>query len=90
MNRYQHTATRIRDGKVLIVGGYGIESLDTVLIYDPLGVAPVPVRPLDPRIVAVLLFVALLVVASIGWSIPALRQRVKRWRTQGERDEWIT
>jgi hypothetical protein len=90
MDRYQHTATRLPNGKVLIVGGYGIESLDTVLIYDPLGVAPVPVRPLDPRIVAVLLFVALLVVASIGWSIPALRQRVKRWRTQGERDEWIT
>jgi hypothetical protein len=88
--RYQHTATRLPNGNVLVVGGYGIESLDSAIIYDPLGVAPVPARPVDPRIVVALLFVALLVLASIGWSIPALRQRVKRWRTQGERDEWIT
>jgi len=90
MDRYQHTATRLRDGKVLIVGGYGIESLASALVYDPEGVAPAPVRPLDPRIIVALLLVALALLAGMGWSIPAVRQRVKRWRPPRESEDWIT
>ena len=89
MNRYQHSATSLRDGKVVLVGGYGIESLSSVLIYDPEGVAPMPARPPDPRVMTALLITAVLVVAAMGWSIPAVRQRVKRWRPQGESEEWI-
>jgi N-acetylneuraminic acid mutarotase len=89
MDRYQHTATRLSNGKVLIAGGYGIESLNSALIYDPEGVAPAPIRPLDPRIIAALLLIALLLLAGAGWSIPAVRQRVKRWRPPRESEEWI-
>jgi hypothetical protein len=90
MDRYQHTATRLPDSKVLIVGGYGTESLASVLVYDPEAVAPAPTRPLDPRIVAPLLLFAVLLLAGLGWSMPAVRQRVKRWRPRGESEEWIT
>ena len=89
MDRYQHTATRLPNGKVLIVGGYGIESLASTLVYDPEGVAPAPIRPLDPWVLAVLLLVALLLLAGGGWSIPAVRQRVKRWRPPRQSEEWI-
>jgi hypothetical protein len=90
MDRYQHTATRLSNGKVLIAGGYGIESLSSALIYDPEGVAPAPIRPLDPRIIAALLLIALLLLAGAVWSIPPMRQRVKSWRPRGESEEWIT
>jgi hypothetical protein len=89
MARYHHTATRLTDGKVLIVGGYGIDYLASALIYDPEGVAPAPVRPPDPRVIAALLITAVLVVASIAWSTPAVRRRVKGWRPPGESEEWI-
>jgi len=89
MIRYQHTATRLFNGKVLIVGGYGIESLSSVLIYDPLGVAPTPPMPPDPRVIAALIATFLIVLAGGAASVPAVRQRVKRWRPQGEPDEWI-
>jgi hypothetical protein len=90
MDRYRHTATRLPDGKVLIVGGYGIGSLASVLIYDPLGVAPAPARPLDSRVIAALLLGALLFLAPAAWSIPAVRQRLKGWRPRGGTEEWIT
>jgi hypothetical protein len=90
MDRYQHTATRLANGKVLIVGGYGIESLGSVVIYDPEAVAPAPVRPPDPRVIGALLITASLIAAAMGWSIPAVRQRVRRWRPPRESEEWIT
>ena len=89
MDRYQHTATRLPDGKVLIVGGYGIGSLGSVLIYDPAGVAPVPARPPDPRVIAALILMVGVLLAGAGWSMPAVRQRVRRWRPPRESEEWI-
>lgn len=90
MDRYQHTATRLPNGKVLIVGGYGIASIGSVLIYDPEGVAPAPLRPLDQRIIAGLVLLDLLGLAAFAWSIPAVRLRVRRWRPRGQSEEWIT
>jgi hypothetical protein len=90
MDRYQHTATRLPDGRVLIAGGYGIQSLDSVLVYDPNGVAPLPRQPLIRRVIAAVLLSVLLLVAGTALSIPAVRQRVKSWRLHGKPEEWIT
>jgi N-acetylneuraminic acid mutarotase len=90
MVRYQQTATRLHDGRVLIVGGYGIESLSSVLIYDPLGVAPAPRMPPDPRVIAALLLTFVIVLASGALSIPGARRRVTAWRPRGQSEEWIT
>ena len=90
MDRYLHTATRLRNGKVLIVGGFALQSLDSVLLYDPNGVAPGPLQPVDPRLIAALALSALLVVLGMGLSIPAVRRRLNSWRPPDKRDEWIT
>jgi N-acetylneuraminic acid mutarotase len=90
MFRYKHTATRLPDGKVLIVGGYALKSLDSVLVYDPNGVAPMSRQPLDPRLIAGLLLAALLLVAGIALSFPAVRRRLKGSRRHGELEDWIT
>jgi hypothetical protein len=90
MDRYQHTATRLPDGRVLIVGGYGIDTVNSAVVYDPTGVAPAPRMPPDPRAIAAL-FLTFLIVLGVGaWSIPAVRLRAKRWRPQGQSEEWIT
>jgi N-acetylneuraminic acid mutarotase len=89
MDRYQHSATRLSDGRVLIVGGYGADAFNSALVYDPKAVAPVPLRPPDQRMIAVLLLTALLVAATTGWSIPSIRQRLQRWRPPRESEEWI-
>jgi hypothetical protein len=90
MDRYQHTATRLPNGRVLIVGGYANGSLASALIYDPLGVAPAPRMPPDPRAVAALFLTFLIVLASGTLSIPAVRLRVTEWRPRAESEEWIT
>jgi N-acetylneuraminic acid mutarotase len=89
MDRYQHTATRLPNGKALIVGGYGLESLDSVLLYDPNAVAPAPRQPADPRLIGAVPLTALLLLIGIALATPAVRQRLRRWRPRGEPDEWI-
>jgi N-acetylneuraminic acid mutarotase len=84
------TSTLMADGRVLLVGGYGSESLDSVLVYDPNGVAPVPRRPLDPRLIPAVVLAALLVVAGLALSTPGVRRRLKGLRPQDQPDEWIT
>jgi hypothetical protein len=90
MDRYHHTATGLADGKVLIVGGYGIESLDSVLLYDPKNIVPASRQPVDSRLIALVLFATLLLVVGGGWSIPAVRRRLRSWRPRGEPEEWVT
>ena len=90
MDRYQHSATRLLNGRVLIAGGYSIESIGSVVIYDPEGVAAVPVPPLDPRIAAGMGLIGLLGLAAVAWSVPAVRLWVRRWRPRGQSEEWIT
>lgn len=80
------TATRLRNGRALIVGGYGT-SLSSVLQYDPGGLAPTPPQPIDTRFVAAAL---LLVLTAIAWSIPALRRRVLALKPGPDSEEWIT
>jgi hypothetical protein len=90
MDRYQHTATRLPNGRVLIVGGYANGSLASALIYDPLGVAPAPRMPPDPRAVAALFLAFLIVLASGTLSIPAVRLHVMAWRPRDQSEEWIS
>jgi N-acetylneuraminic acid mutarotase len=89
MDRDHHTATRLGNGKVLIVGG-GIESLDTVLLYDPNGVTPVPRQPFDLRGVAEALLIGLLLIGGATLFVPAVRLRLRSWRPHPEPDEWIS
>jgi N-acetylneuraminic acid mutarotase len=89
MNRYSHTATRLSNGRVLVVGGYGIDSLQSVLLYDPNGKAPVHSRPLDPRLILAGVLVVLLVGSGAALSAPAVRQQLRRRRSNVEESEWI-
>jgi N-acetylneuraminic acid mutarotase len=90
MGGHQDTSTLLADGRVVLVGGYGSESFASVLVYDANGVAPVPRQPLDPRLIVAVVLAALLVVAGLALSIPAVRRRRKGLRPQDQPDEWIT
>ena len=68
---------------------WGEGSFQARSVLFPEGVAPMPVRPPDPRVMAALLLTALLLVAAMGWSVPAVRGRVRQWRPPAESDEWI-
>jgi hypothetical protein len=89
-DRNLHTATRLRDGKVLIVGGSPSESLDSVLLYDPNGVAPALRQPLDLRVIAEAMLIGLLLLCGVAVFIPTVRQRLRSWRPHREADEWIS
>jgi N-acetylneuraminic acid mutarotase len=90
MDRYQHTATLLLSGKVLIAGGYGIESLDSVLLYDPNGLGPPPRQAPDVGLIGEFLLVGLVAAASIALFIPAVRKRLRNWRSHPAQDEWIS
>jgi N-acetylneuraminic acid mutarotase len=90
MGGHWDTSTLLPDGRVLLVGGYGTESLGSVLVFDPKGAAPVSRRALDPRLIAAVVLAALLIVAGLALSIPAVRRRLKSLRPQDQPDEWIT
>jgi hypothetical protein len=90
MDRYQHTATRLSDDKVLIVGGYGIESLASVLLYDPNGATLAPRQPPDLRLIAQALLFGILAVTGIVLFFAAVRRRLRTGRRQHEPDEWIS
>jgi N-acetylneuraminic acid mutarotase len=90
MGGHLDSATLLADGRVVLVGGYGNESLESVLLYDPNGVAPVSRQPLDLRVIAAVVLVALLIVAGFAWSSPAVRRRVKGWGPHDQPEEWIT
>jgi N-acetylneuraminic acid mutarotase len=87
---HRDTATLLADGRVLLVGGYGNESLGSVLVFDPKGAVPVSRRALDPRLIGAVALAALLIVAGFALSIPAVRRRLKGLRPQDQPDEWIT
>ena len=80
------TATRLQDGTALVVGGYGA-ALSSVLQYDPGAVARTPPQPIDMRVVAAALLLAL---AAVAWSIPAVRRRLQGLRPDPNAEEWIT
>jgi N-acetylneuraminic acid mutarotase len=90
MRGHLDTSTLLPDGRVLLVGGYGNESLESVLVYDPNGVAAIPLQPVDSRLIAALVLAALLIVAGFALSIPAVRRRLKSWRPPDHPEEWIT
>jgi hypothetical protein len=90
MGGHVDTSTLLPDGRVLLVGGYGNESLGSVLVFDPNGVAPVSRQPLDLRVIAAVALVALLIVAGFAWSSPAVRRRVKGWGPHDQPEKWIT
>jgi hypothetical protein len=87
---HQDSATLLSDGRVLLVGGYGDQASASVLIYDPNAVVPVSGQPLDRRLAAGLVLAILLLAAGVALSVPAVRQRLRSWRPQGEPEEWIT
>ncbi|MDQ6722221.1 MAG: hypothetical protein M3003_15690 [Candidatus Dormibacteraeota bacterium] len=65
------------DGRVLVIGGYGIGSLDSVLLYDPKAIPAVPKTPTDPRLVAGFLSALVLALATLAFAIPGVRRRLK-------------
>jgi hypothetical protein len=87
MNRYRHTATLLRNGQVLIVGSDALDSLDSVLAYDPNGMAPA--APLELRTIAQALLIGVLLLGGLALFIPAVRKRLRSWR-RGPPEEWIT
>ena len=90
MGGHVDTSTLLPEGRVLLVGGYGNESLESVLVYDPNGVAAIPSPPVDSRLVAAVVLAALLIGAAFAISIQAVRRRLKDWHPPDHPEEWIT
>jgi hypothetical protein len=87
IDRYGRTATRLSSGCVLVVGGYGIDFLKSVLLYDPNGKEPVPGRPHDPRLILAGVRVVLLAGSGAALSTPAVPQQLRRRRSNVEESE---
>lgn len=89
MRGHLDTATVLPDGRVVLVGGYGNEPLESVLVFDTSGVAPVDREPTDPRLIAAVILAALLLIGGVGLSSPAVRRRLKGLRPSDHPEEWI-
>jgi len=88
MDRSAHTATRLPDGRVVVIGGYRLETLRSVLLYDPSATAPGPRVATSPLLVAGLLLATLSILAAAALSIPNARSRLRAWRARRESEEW--
>jgi len=89
MQRYLQTSTALADGKVLVIGGYGLESLRSLLVYDPNGTPTTPAAAATPPVGGILLAI-LLSLATAGLMIPRTRQALAAWRRRPRTDDWIT
>jgi N-acetylneuraminic acid mutarotase len=89
MDRSAHTATRLPDGRVLLIGGYRLESLNSVLLYDPTATPRGPGEGTNRLVVAGLLLAAFLVLLAAALSLPTVRRRLKVWRRRNATGEWI-
>jgi hypothetical protein len=90
MDRYHHTATQLPDGRVLIVGGYGIASLGSALLYDPSATAPARRAPTNSLVVIALLLTVFVILAAAALAIPRVRRRLPGGSPPGGSEEWIT
>jgi hypothetical protein len=88
MERSYHTATRLPDGRVVVIGGYRLDTLRSVLLYDPSATPPGPRVPINPLLVAGLLLATLSILAAAALSIPRIRWRLRAWRARLESEEW--
>jgi N-acetylneuraminic acid mutarotase len=88
MDRSAHKATRLPDGRVVVIGGYRLETLRSVLLYDPSATAPGPRVATSPLLVAGLLLATLSILAAAALSIPNVRSRLRAWRARREAEGW--
>jgi hypothetical protein len=77
MRRYFHSATRLADGWVVIVGGYGLSAASTVLLYDPNRNPPGLPQPVNPVVPIAIVAAALVLLGAATLS------------NRGSTEEWI-
>src|ERR1700730_1581914 len=90
MDRYHHTAKQLRDGRVLVVGGYGLQSLVSAQLYDPSATPLARRAPANPLEVIGLLLAAFVILTTVSLSIPGVRRRLRSGPPFGGSEEWMT